>query len=211
MKKLDNKKKIKTNSELYNFVEDSKNGNKSNYNQTNDVNRKKNKNSRMDLGKTISQCDLKQLLLLIFFIIGILCDIFILKLNLRLNLVIKWYYRLLIAVPIFLFSIQIAKKSMAIIYYEIRTPPVIVDKGPFRYSRHPMYLSALLLYFSFIVGCSSILGLGLYSIVVIFYSYLIQFEEKHLIRQYQEKYLEYKKKVSKWVDIHQIFTFFRPI
>ena len=132
--------------------------------------------SRTDLGKTVSRCDLKQLLLLIFFLICILCDIFILKINLQLNFMIKWYYRLVIAVPIFFLSILIAKQSMSAIYYEIRTPPVVVDWGPFRFSRHPMYLSALLLYFAFIILSFSIIGLILYGIVVFFYAYLARFE-----------------------------------
>ena len=165
------------------------------------------KNSRMGLGKTVSQCDLKQLLLLIFFLICILCDIFILKINLQLNFMIKWYYRLAIAVPIFFLAILIAKQSISVIYYKIHTPPIIVDWGPFRYSRHPMYLSALLLYLAFIILSSSILGLFLYSIVVLFYAYLARFEEKYLIHQFQEEYLTYQNKVSKWIDFRRIFDF----
>ena len=167
----------------------------------------KSKKSRMDLGKTVSQCDLKQLLLLVFFLICILCDIFILKINLQLNFMIKWYYRLVIAVPIFFLSILIAKQSMSIIYYEIHTPPVVVDWGPFRFSRHPMYLSALLLYLALIILSCSILGLILYSIVLFFYAYLARFEEKYLIHKFKEEYLVYQKKVFKWIDFRRIFYF----
>ena len=167
----------------------------------------KSKKSRMDLGKTVSQCDLKQLLLLVFFLICILCDIFILKINLQLNFMIKWYYRLVIAIPIFFLSILIAKQSMYVIYYEIRTPPVVVDWGPFRFSRHPMYLSALLLYLALLILSSSILGLFLYGIVVFFYAYLARFEEKYLIHQFQEEYLAYQNKVFKWFDFRRILDF----
>ena len=162
------------------------------------------KENRNDLGKTITQCDLKQVILGFFFIFCIISDLLFLKINIRLNLEIKWDYRFVISLPLFIFGIIIAKKSMAIMYYEIRSPPVVVEWGPFRYSRHPMYLSALLFYLGIIILSFSVVGLILYIFIYGFYAYLAHYEEKHLISQYQDAYVDYQKKVLKWIDFRHL-------
>ncbi|UYP46997.1 hypothetical protein NEF87_003282 [Candidatus Lokiarchaeum ossiferum] len=158
------------------------------------------KNNRKDLGKTVSRCDLKQVILFFSFLIFVSLDLLYLKIDVGLNLEMKWYYRLVISLPLFIIGIIIAKKSMVIMYYEVRSPPVVVDWGPFRYSRHPMYLSALLFYFGITVFSFSVVGIIYYLFIYGFYGYLAHFEENHLISQYQEAYVDYKKQVLKWID-----------
>lgn len=160
---------------------------------------------RRDLGKTISHCDLKQFVVLILFLIAILCDLFFIKVTFRLVFVPKWYYRLVFASPFFFFGILIAKHSLSVMYYEVRNPPVVIDWGPFRFSRHPMYFSALLIYLGLVIASFSIIGVILYGFVLSLYVYMARFEEKYLVHQFQETYVAYQKRVLKWIDFRWIF------
>jgi protein-S-isoprenylcysteine O-methyltransferase Ste14 len=73
----------------------------------------------------------------------------------------------------------------------------VVEKGPYRFIRHPSYTGALLIF----------IGLGLafqswgavLSLIVLFslaYGYRIHIEEKTLISEFGEEYLEYKKRTK---------------
>jgi protein-S-isoprenylcysteine O-methyltransferase Ste14 len=72
-------------------------------------------------------------------------------------------------------------------------------KGLYQFSRNPMYLGIILWTFGamiFILKFCIIL-LGVFSIVV--YHYIIQAEEKFLEARFGDKYLEYKKKVRRYL------------
>ena len=65
---------------------------------------------RIDLGKTSSKCDLKQLICFIGFIIAVILDLNLIQLFLSIQNFLKWYFRLIIAVPIIIIALRIAKK-----------------------------------------------------------------------------------------------------
>ena len=154
---------------------------------------------RIDLGKTSSKCDLKQIICFTGFIIAILIDLNLIQLMSSIQNILKWYFRLIIAVPIIIIALRIAKKSLKIIYGEIRTPPHVIRNGPFRYSRHPMYLSAILLYISLNIATFSVMGF-IYSIgIFTLFSYFAHYEEKYLILEFEEEYMDYMNQVSRWI------------
>ena len=154
---------------------------------------------RVDLGKSSSNCDLKQLICFIGFIIAIVLDLNLIQLFLSIQNILKWYFRLIIAVPIIIIALRIAKKSLKIIYGEIRTPPHVIRNGPFRYSRHPMYLSALLFYLSLNIVTFSVVGF-IYSMgIFTLYSYFAHYEEKYLILEFEEEYKDYMNQESRWI------------
>jgi protein-S-isoprenylcysteine O-methyltransferase Ste14 len=73
----------------------------------------------------------------------------------------------------------------------------VVEKGPYKFIRHPSYTGALLIF----------IGLGLafqswgavLSLILLFciaYGYRIHIEEKALISELGEEYIEYKKKTK---------------
>ncbi|MFX1376424.1 MAG: methyltransferase family protein [Promethearchaeota archaeon] len=154
---------------------------------------------RVDLCKTSSNCDLKQLICFIGFIIAIVLDLNLIQLFISIQNILKWYFRLIIAAPIIIIALRIAKKSLKILYSEIRTPPHVIRNGPFQYSRHPMYLSALLIYISFNIATLSVIGF-IYSIgIFALYSYFAHYEEKYLLIEFKEDYKEYMNQVSRWI------------
>lgn len=77
---------------------------------------------------------------------------------------------------------------------------LIVTKGPFKYTRNPMYLG----YITMLIGTSILLGTfsPLIVIPIIFLILHTQFvlrEEKWMEEWFGEPYLEYKKKTPRWL------------
>lgn len=79
-------------------------------------------------------------------------------------------------------------------------PTALVTTGPFRMSRNPMYLGFVVI----LLGISVILGsLITFISPVIFFLVIhfgfIPFEEKLMENNFGKEYLDYKKKVRKWI------------
>ncbi|HNX44886.1 MAG TPA: isoprenylcysteine carboxylmethyltransferase family protein [Bacteroidales bacterium] len=72
----------------------------------------------------------------------------------------------------------------------------LVTTGPYRYSRNPMVFGAFSLYASLVIFLNSITGLiVLFCFLLLAILFLKKSEEKRLIRDFGEEYLEYRKKV----------------
>ncbi len=79
-------------------------------------------------------------------------------------------------------------------------PAVLIQSGPFNFSRNPMYLGMALLLFGFDIILGSLMSfIGLILFVFIIESFFIPDEEKILLSQFGEEYEAYKKKVRKWI------------
>ena len=79
-------------------------------------------------------------------------------------------------------------------------PAVLIQTGPFKFSRNPMYLgmALLMLGFEFILGCfTSFIGIILF--VFIMESLFIPGEEKILQEQFGDEYVKYQKNVRRWL------------
>jgi len=80
------------------------------------------------------------------------------------------------------------------------TPNFFVNKGPFKISRHPMYLGMA----SILIGESIILGalisfvFPIIFITIINYAF-IPMEEKNLEEMFTKEYIKYRNKVRKWI------------
>ena len=79
-------------------------------------------------------------------------------------------------------------------------PKVLETSGPFRISRHPMYLgmAAILLGSAIILG-SLITFVFPVLFVILMETMFIPFEEKNLERIFGKKVLDYKNKVGRWI------------
>ena len=79
-------------------------------------------------------------------------------------------------------------------------PISLETSGPFHISRHPMYLgmAAILLGVSVMLG-SLIPFLFLIIFIIIMETKFILIEEKNLEKTFGKKYLDYKKKVRRWI------------
>jgi protein-S-isoprenylcysteine O-methyltransferase Ste14 len=76
----------------------------------------------------------------------------------------------------------------------------LITQGPFKISRHPMYLgmTAVLVGIALLHG-TIITFLFPIIFVIICEVFFIKFEEKSMERIFGQKYLDYKKKVRRWI------------
>lgn len=90
------------------------------------------------------------------------------------------------------------RKKTTVKPYE--NPGVLETSGPFRISRHPMYLGMAMI----LLGLAMLLGSLIMFLFPIVFAILMElifipFEEKNLERIFGEKYLEYKKRTRRWI------------
>jgi protein-S-isoprenylcysteine O-methyltransferase Ste14 len=79
-------------------------------------------------------------------------------------------------------------------------PKKIVAKGPFTFTRNPMYLGNVLI----LIGIAVLFGSLVAFISPIILYFIMQFafilpEEKLMEKTFGKKYLEYKRKVRRWI------------
>ena len=77
----------------------------------------------------------------------------------------------------------------------------LVTNGVYRISRNPYFLSYNILIFGYILLLTSILLIILYLILIVVFHKIILDEEKYLETVHQKKYLDYKKKVNRYLSI----------
>ncbi len=79
-------------------------------------------------------------------------------------------------------------------------PKVLITEGIFRYSRNPMYLGGIVLSFGLAILLGSLVSFIFPIILFLLLDFLyIPYEEDRLKTIFGKKYLEYKKRVRKWI------------
>jgi protein-S-isoprenylcysteine O-methyltransferase Ste14 len=80
------------------------------------------------------------------------------------------------------------------------TPPTLVLEGPYRFSRNPIYLSVIIILFglAILVGSLTVFIISI-ALFIIFRTWFISWEEKKLEEVFGEEYLEYKRRVRRWL------------
>jgi protein-S-isoprenylcysteine O-methyltransferase Ste14 len=76
----------------------------------------------------------------------------------------------------------------------------IVNRGPFRFTRNPMYLQMVLVCIGFAIILANVWILLLTPVGAwVLYRFAILPEEAYLERKFREKYLSYKRRVRRWL------------
>ena len=79
-------------------------------------------------------------------------------------------------------------------------PSSLVIKGPYRYSRNPIYLSVIMLIFGIFVLFSYLLALIFsFSLFLLFHFWFIRWEERKLEEKFDDEYREFKRNVRRWI------------
>ena len=138
-------------------------------------------------------------LLPIIFISIWFIDVQIFHLSTILNFFVPFYIRLILAIIIFIIAVMLILLSHRALFKLHQPPNTLVKDGILKYTRNPMYLGILLIYVAFISFSISIICVGFFCLVFLVYSKMVKFEEKILENMFGEEYLNYKKKVSKWI------------
>jgi len=76
----------------------------------------------------------------------------------------------------------------------------LITKGPFKISRHPMYLGMVAILIGTALIHGSLIGFVFPIIFIILIEVLfIPLEERDMQKRFGKKYLDYKKKVRRWI------------
>ena len=79
-------------------------------------------------------------------------------------------------------------------------PNLILASGPFRISRHPMYLGMASILFGTAIIMGSLITFIFPIIFIILMEYLfIRMEEKNMEKKFGDKFLNHKKKIRRWI------------
>ena len=76
-----------------------------------------------------------------------------------------------------------------------------ITQGIYRYSRHPMYVTTLIMLIGVGIASASWLVLLLSALYMVFTVIAIPAEERFLLQQYREAYHEYMSKTPRWIGI----------
>jgi len=75
----------------------------------------------------------------------------------------------------------------------------IITKGPFRFTRNPLYLSLLMLFLGIAILLNSLWFIPLFLCMFTFLNAIAKKEELYLEKSFGEEYSIYKKSVRRWL------------
>jgi len=143
--------------------------------------------------------DAGQLIAAVLFAAVWIADSFFLNVTTFLNQVIPLSVRIPIGLVLLLLAGYLAIKSMAIVFGEVREEPDVIRKSIFRFIRHPMYMSEILLYLGLLFMSVSLVGVGVWIIAILFLDFIARNEEKLLLGRFGKNYEQYMREVPRWI------------
>jgi len=159
---------------------------------------------RKDLAGEHALTDIGQLIGIVVFLAVWISDSFFLKFSVFLSGVIPAAVRIPIAAALIVLAGAMAWVSHRIIFIERRDPPVVITKSFFRYVRHPLYLSEILLYLGF---TCSLFTLAVVVLIALFLNYVAEAEENLLEKTFGREYVDYKRATGKWLpNLRRLFS-----
>ena len=78
-------------------------------------------------------------------------------------------------------------------------PSSLALTGPYKFSRNPIYLGVLLLILGTCLLMESITVFIVAILCYIIFRFFIKWEEEHLENKFGQQYIEFKKKVRRWI------------
>ena len=157
--------------------------------------RRKSHEHRRDLAGEYRWGDTGQFILFLVFIIGLIADLFIVKISISWQGIIPWYFRVIVFLPFIAIAGYFVQRAHQKVFQEERKELKVIKTDVFAMIRHPMYFGSILLYLSFVILSLSIVALVIFVIVVIFYYYLCCYEEQLLLAKLGDEYKNYMKNV----------------
>jgi len=151
------------------------------------------------MGKEFPHTDLiLPLSAVLFFLVWIL-DSFILRLSEGFVGFVPDIVRIVLFTGFEVPAIVLGFYSHKALFGKKNVEPTLITAGIFVYVRHPLYLSVLLAYLGFIFGAMSLISLIPWICYVALFDKMVSFEEKDLVRIFDDEYIEYRKRVPKWI------------
>ena len=101
---------------------------------------------------------------------------------------------------IFAFTAIIQFRSMRTTLDPHGSVSAIVDRGPYRFSRNPIYLGLVCVLIGFPLAGNNLWGLILSPVMILLFNQLvIQYEEAYLEKKFGDVYISYKSRVRRWL------------
>ena len=141
--------------------------------------------------------DAGQLILAAVFLVVWATDTFVLHWSTFLRQWDPYSVRMIVTVVLAVLAVALFFSSRTVIQKE--RPDHVVDTGPFRRVRHPLYLAALLGYAATAISSLSLISFVLLIPVFVFYNYIASYEEKLLEARFGESYRDYERRTGKWL------------
>ena len=137
-----------------------------------------------------------QVIFFVFMIVWIL-DSFILNLSTFLATYIHLFIRIVIAIVVFGIGAAFAQKAHIVLLDD--APSGLVVDGIMAHVRHPMYFGIIMVYLAFVLSTMSLLSFIPWFFVIVLHDKFATYEEQKLVERFGEEYIEYKKRVPKWI------------
>jgi protein-S-isoprenylcysteine O-methyltransferase Ste14 len=163
--------------------------------------KRKSHEHRMDLAGEYRWGDTGQILFLLVFIIGIVLDVFFIKVYSSFQDFFPWYIRLIVSVILIFVAGYFSQKAHKKIFQEERKELMVIKTSVFSIIRHPMYFGSILLFLAFVILSASVIALIIFVIIVLFYYFLCRYEERLLIEKLGDEYKNYMKKVPMLIPL----------
>jgi len=143
--------------------------------------------------------DTGQAIIAVLFALVWIADSFSLHWTTFLNGAISSWVRVPLGLVCLIAAAYLARKTMSIVFGEVRAVPHVIRKGPYAYTRHPMYSSELLLYLGLLLLSLSLAAAVVFLIAIGFLYYLCRHEEKLLLGRFGDEYAQYMEQVGMWL------------
>ncbi|MBN2602359.1 MAG: isoprenylcysteine carboxylmethyltransferase family protein [Candidatus Marinimicrobia bacterium] len=160
---------------------------------------KKNHHDREDMTGEHKFGDAGQAGFAILFFIVWISDTFYFRYTTFLNDLVPNIIRAPIGIILLIISGYLAKTTLSQVFGEVREIPCVIRTGFYKYSRHPMYFSEVLLYLGMLIISISLAATVIWILAIIFLYYLCRHEEKLLLDRFGSDYRKYMQEVPMWL------------
>ena len=154
-------------------------------------------NVRNDADAELPHAHLLQVIYLILFSTLWFLDSFIFSFSTFPASLIPLAIRLIIAISVLALGFSMTSLGHWLLFN--KKLPGLVTTGIFAHVRHPMYLGYILAYLGCIVGTMSLLSIIPWLLITHLYAKMANYEEQKLEQKFGKEYLEYTRKVPKWI------------
>jgi len=143
--------------------------------------------------------DAGQLILAVAFLVVWVTDTFVLHWSTFLKQSDPSSLHMVVTIVLAVLAVALFFSGRSVIQKE--RPDHVVDTGPFRRVRHPLYLAALLGFAATAISSLSIISFALLIPIFVFYNYIASYEEKLLEVRFGESYRDYERRTGKWLPV----------
>jgi protein-S-isoprenylcysteine O-methyltransferase Ste14 len=151
------------------------------------------------VGKELPHTHLIQLASAILFLIIWILDSFVFQFSTFLAKYVPFVIRIALFLILETLAMVLIFYSGHTLFHKPEDPSKLVATGIFKHVRHPIYLGVFLIYIGFILITLSLISIPIWIIIIVLYDKMATFEERDLERIFGDEYVDYKKKVPKWI------------